>query len=230
MYVGLDKAAAVRMYGLVQEAWGEQITNLKRQHDALPELERPWLASRIKLMETTDMAVVVSQSQNELKMLDDLGLDIRPHRERMNREDLAEKFKDPNDPLRLVFVCAMWMTGFDAPSVSTIYLDRPMKNHTLMQTIARANRVFPEKDNGLIVDYVGVFRNLEKALAVYGAAKEGESPIEIIDALAAALDAAVAELINFCAAVGIDLIALRDAEGFDHVAKPRSTDRLFDVS
>lgn len=219
MYVGLDKAAAVRMYGLVQVAWNEQITDLKRQHDALPELERPWLASRIKLMETTDMAVVVSQSQNELKMLDDLGLDIRPHRERMNREDLAEKFKDPNDPLRLVFVCAMWMTGFDAPSVSTIYLDRPMKNHTLMQTIARANRVFPEKDNGLIVDYVGVFRNLEKALAVYGAADEGESPIEIIDALAAALDAAVAELINFCAAVGVDLIVLRDAEGFDHVAK-----------
>ena len=218
MYVGLDKAAAVRMYDLVQVAWGEHLADLKRQHDALPELERPWLASRINLMETTDMAVVVSQSQNELKMLDDLGLDIRPHRERMNREDLAEKFKDPSDPLRLVFVCAMWMTGFDAPSVSTIYLDRPMKNHTLMQTIARANRVFPEKDNGLIVDYVGVFRNLEKALAVYGAAKEGESPIEIIDALAAALDAAVAELINFCAAVGVDLIALRDAEGFDHVA------------
>ncbi|WP_035717503.1 type I restriction endonuclease subunit R [Gordonia terrae] len=219
MYVGLDKAAAVRMYNLVQAAWAEHLADLKRQHDALPELERPWLASRIELMETTDMAVVVSQSQNELKMLDDLGLDIRPHRERMNREDLAEKFKEPSDPLRLVFVCAMWMTGFDAPSVSTIYLDRPMKNHTLMQTIARANRVFPEKDNGLIVDYVGVFRNLEKALAVYGAAKEGESPIEIIDALAAALDAAIAELINFCAAVGVDLIALRDAEGFDHVAK-----------
>ena len=88
----------------------------------------------------------------------------------MNREDLAEKFKDADDPLRLVFVCAMWMTGFDAPSVSTIYLDRPMRNHTLMQTIARANRVFPEKDNGLIVDYIGVFRNLEKALAIYGAA------------------------------------------------------------
>ncbi|WP_287002126.1 MULTISPECIES: type I restriction endonuclease subunit R [Gordonia] len=219
MYVGLDKAAAVRMYNLVQAAWDEHLADLKRQHDALPELERPWLASRIVLMETTDMAVVVSQSQNELKMLDDLGLDIRPHRERMNREDLAEKFKDAGDPLRLVFVCAMWMTGFDAPSVSTIYLDRPMKNHTLMQTIARANRVFPEKDNGLIVDYVGVFRNLEKALAVYGAAQEGESPIEIIDALAAALDAAVAELINFCAAAGVDLIALRDAEGFDHVAR-----------
>ena len=219
MYVGLDKAAAVRMYELVQEAWAEHLAELRAEHDALPELERPWLASRIELMETTDMAVVVSQSQNELKTLDDLGLDIRPHRERMNREDLAEKFKDPDDPLRLVFVCAMWMTGFDAPSVSTVYLDRPMKNHTLMQTIARANRVFPEKDNGLIVDYVGVFRNLEKALAVYGAANAGESPIEIIDALAGELDLAVSDLVSFCANAGVDLIAMRDAEGFDHIAK-----------
>lgn len=219
MYVGLDKAAAVRMYNLVKEAWAEHLSELRTQHDALPELERPWLSSRIELMETTDMAVVVSQSQNELKMLDDQGLDIRPHRERMNREDLAEKFKDSRDPLRLVFVCAMWMTGFDAPSVSSIYLDRPMRNHTLMQTIARANRVFPEKDNGLIVDYVGVFRNLEKALAIYGAADAGESPIEIIDALAGELDAAVAELFTFCSGVGVDLAAMRDAEGFDHVAK-----------
>ncbi|WP_457207198.1 type I restriction endonuclease subunit R [Nocardioides sp. P5_C9_2] len=219
MYVGLDKAAAVRMYNLVQDAWAEHLTELKAEHDALPELERPWLASRIELMKTTDMAVVVSQSQNELKILDDLGLDIRPHRERVIREDLAEKFKDAEDPLRLVFVCAMWMTGFDAPSVSTVYLDRPMRNHTLMQTIARANRVFPEKDNGLIVDYVGVFRNLEKALAIYGAAEAGASPIEIIDALAGELDAAVAEVFEFCSGVGVDLAAMRDAEGFDHVAK-----------
>ncbi|MDQ1249883.1 MAG: type restriction enzyme subunit, partial [Actinomycetota bacterium] len=219
MYVGLDKAAAVRMYDLVKDEWATYLAELRAKHDSLPELERPWLASRIELMETTDMAVVVSQSQNELRMLDDRGLDIRPHRERMNRQDLAEKFKDAEDPLRLVFVCAMWMTGFDAPSVSTVYLDRPMKNHTLMQTIARANRVFPEKDNGLIVDYVGVFRNLEKALAIYGAASAGESPIEIIDALAEALDTAVDDLISFCANLGVDLAAMRDAEGFDHIAK-----------
>jgi type I restriction enzyme R subunit len=219
MYVGLDKAAAVRMYDLVKEAWADHLSEVREQLGALPELERPWLASRIELMETTDMAVVVSQSQNELKMLDDQGLDIRPHRARMNREDLAEKFKDSDDPLALVFVCAMWMTGFDAPSVSTVYLDRPMKNHTLMQTIARANRVFPEKDNGLIADYVGVFRNLEKALAVYGAASTGESPIEIIDALAGELDAAVADVTSFCSRIGVDLIAMRDAEGFDHIAK-----------
>src|SRR3546814_12781361 len=90
-------------------------------------------------MESTDMAVVVSQSQNEIGHLERQGLDIRPHRKRMNEEDLAEKFKASGDPLRLVFVCAMWMTGFEAPSVSTIYLDRPMRKHTLMTTIARAS-------------------------------------------------------------------------------------------
>ncbi|MGH7107640.1 MAG: type I restriction enzyme endonuclease domain-containing protein, partial [Acetobacteraceae bacterium] len=144
-----------------------------------------------------------------------------PHRERMNREDLAEKFKAADDPLRLVFVCAMWMTGFDAPSVSTLYLDRPMRNHTLMQTIARANRVFPEKDNGLIVDYVGVFRNLEKALAIYGAANAEDdigSPIQDVDALVGELAAAIDNLVAFCATQGVSLPALRDASGFEHIA------------
>ncbi|WP_239655429.1 HsdR family type I site-specific deoxyribonuclease [Mycobacterium riyadhense] len=221
MYVGLDKAAAVRMYDYVREAWDEHLAELRAQHEAVPELERPWLASRIKLMETTDMAVVVSQGQNEMATLDRLGLDVRPHRERMNREDLAEKFKDTDDPLRLVFVCAMWMTGFDAPSVSTIYLDRPMRNHTLMQTIARANRVFPEKDNGLIVDYVGVFRNLEKALAIYGAANAESdigSPIQNLDALVGELTSAIDNLVALCATQGVDLPALRDASGFEHIA------------
>jgi type I restriction enzyme R subunit len=221
MYVGLDKATAVRMYDYVREAWAEHLADLRAQHDALPELERPWLASRIALMETTDMAVVVSQAQNEIATLAKAGLDIRPHRERMVHEDLAEKFKDPADPLRLVFVCAMWMTGFDAPSVSAIYLDRPMRNHSLMQTIARANRVFPDKDNGLIVDYVGVFRNLEQALAIYGAANADagvDSPIQAVDALVAALDEAVVAVTGLCASAGVDLPALRDASGFAHIA------------
>ena len=221
MYVGLDKATAVRMHDYVREAWSEHLDELRAQRDVLPELERPWLASRIQLMETTDMAVVVSQGQNEIADLNKRGLDVRPHRERMNREDLAEKFKSADDPLRLVFVCAMWITGFDAPSVSTIYLDRPMRNHTLMQTIARANRVFPSKDNGLIVDYVGVFRNLEKALAIYGAANAEagvDSPIQDIDALARELEAAIDVVVRLCTAHGVDLIALRDANGFAHIA------------
>src|SRR3546814_19235980 len=110
-------------------------------------------------MESTDMAVVVSQSQNEIGHLERQGLDIRPHRKRMNEEDLAEKFKASGDPLRLVFVCALWMTGFDAPSVSTIYHDRPMRNHTLMQTLAPTNRVFPDKEHGRIGDQISVLRN-----------------------------------------------------------------------
>ena len=219
MYVGVDKAAAVRMYDLVREAWAEHLAELRAQHDSLAELERPWLASRIELMETTDMAVVVSQGQNEIKDLGDKGLDIRPHRARMMAEALDNDFKDPTHPLRLVFVCAMWMTGFDAPSVSTIYLDRPMRNHTLMQTIARANRVFPEKDNGLIVDYIGVFRDLERALAIYGAANaEVDSPIQDKSELVAALAEAVAVVVDLCERYDVDLDELRLASGFTFIA------------
>jgi type I restriction enzyme R subunit len=98
MYVGVDKSAAVRMYDLVREAWAEHLVELRAQHDALPELERPWLASRIELMETTDMAVVISQGQNEIKDLADKGLDIKPHRARMNAEPLDEHFKDSAHP------------------------------------------------------------------------------------------------------------------------------------
>lgn len=221
MYVGIDKAAAVRMYDLVREAWAEHLAELRAQHDALPELERPWLASRIELMETTDMAVVISQGQNEIKDLADKGLDIKPHRARMLAEALDEDFKDPKHPLRLVFVVAMWMTGFDSPSVSTIYLDRPMRNHSLMQTIARANRVFPEKDNGLIVDYIGVFRDLERALAIYGAANADanvDSPIQDKSELVAALADAVTAVVELCERYDVDLDELRLASGFTFIA------------
>jgi type I restriction enzyme R subunit len=221
MYVGIDKAAAVLMHDMVQEAWVEHLAELRAQHDALPELERPWLASRIELMETTDMAVVVSQGQNEIRDLAKKGLDIRPHRARMNAEALDEHFKDPTHPLRLVFVCAMWMTGFDAPSVSTIYLDRPMRNHTLMQTIARANRVFPDKDNGLIVDYIGVFRHLERALAIYGAANAQagvDSPIQDKAELRAALATAVEAVAELCERFDVDLDELSAASGFTFIA------------
>jgi len=109
------------------------------------------LRERLDVIQTTDMALIVSPGQNEIDQMKRLGLNIAPHRKRMNDESLDEKFKEPTDPLRLVFVCAMWLTGFDAPSCSTVYLDKPMRNHTLMQTIARANRVFPGKHSGLIV-------------------------------------------------------------------------------
>src|SRR5262249_57123122 len=118
-----------------------------------------------------------SQAQNEIADLKEKGVDILPHRRRMVTEDLDTKFKDPHDPFRLVFVCAMWMTGFDVPSCSTIYLDKPMRNHTLMQTIARANRVWPGKHSGLIVDYANVFASLEKALAIYAKGSVSAQPV-----------------------------------------------------
>ena len=117
----------------------------------------------------------------------------------------------------------MWLTGFDAPAVSTIYLDKPMKNHTLMQTIARANRVFGEKNNGLIVDYVGVFRNLQKALAIYGSSSgggvgDGDRPIQDKSELVDALQIAIDEAVEFCKERGVDLDAILNAEGFQKIA------------
>jgi type I restriction enzyme, R subunit len=120
------------------------------------------LTETIAYMNQLDMAVVVSSSQNEIEEMKKKGLDIEAYRRRMVKEDLESKFKDPQDPFAIVFICAMWMTGFDVPSCSTIYLDKPMRNHTLMQTIARANCVAKDKVNGLIVDYIGVFQNLQK--------------------------------------------------------------------
>jgi type I restriction enzyme R subunit len=221
MFVAVDKATAVRMYDLVAAAWKEHLEELRERARRLPELERIGVEEQIAFMEKTEMAVVVSQSQNEIGEMKAQGLDIRPHRARINDEDLGERFKDPRDPFRLVFVCAMWMTGFDVPSCSTIYLDRPIRNHSLMQTIARANRVFPEKENGLIVDYVGVFRHLETALAVYAAARGTEGDLDIIrekSALIRELEDELGELITFSTRWDVDLQALSAAEGFEYVA------------
>ncbi len=219
MYVAIDKATAVRMYDLVSAEWARAIARLEAQIDTLPLLERAPKEYQLRWMRETDMAVVVSQAQNEVADMVDLGLDITPHRRKMNDEDLDTRFKDSDDPFRLVFVCAMWLTGFDAPSTSTIYLDKPMRGHTLMQTIARANRVFPDKDNGLIVDYIGVFRNLEKALAIYGVDRSGEigTPIQPTDDLRAALDAALAEAEDYLASNDIELTDLEAATGFEFV-------------
>ena len=165
----------------------------------------PSLSARLNVLKTTDMAVVVSPGQNEVEELKAIGIDVVPHRKRMNAEKLDEKFKDPDDPFRLVFVCAMWLTGFDAPSCSTIYLDKPMRNHTLMQTIARANRVYPGKQSGLIVDYANVFASLEKALAIYGKGRGGETPLRDKKELAEQLRLAVKDTTAFCQLHGIDL-------------------------
>jgi type I restriction enzyme R subunit len=212
MVVSIDKATALKMHDKVRKYWGEEMARVQKdlgRYD-LRNDEREALLQRLEVLTTTDMAVIVSPGQNEIEHMKKLGLDIEPHRRRMNESQpgLDEKFKDTTDPLRLVFVCAMWLTGFDAPSCSTVYLDKPMRNHTLMQTIARANRVFPGKHSGVIVDYANVFASLERALAIYGAGKGGTNPVKDKAQLVAALREAIAAATAFCSAHGVDLAAM----------------------
>jgi type I restriction enzyme R subunit len=221
MVVAVDKVTAVRMHDKVKAAW-------KRKRDELAvvphgDAER---AATLKYMDETDLAVVVSQGQNEVETFRKKGLDIAPHRQRMVKEDLDTKFKDDQDPLRVVFVCAMWMTGFDVPSCGVIYLDKPMKNHTLMQTIARANRVFEGKVNGLIVDYIGVFRNLQKALAIYGTGsgggvRDGDSPVQPKEAQLEELRAALAAAKAFAEGRGVDVEGTKHQKGLPRLMRLR---------
>ena len=221
MMICIDKATAIRMYDKVQRYWSLKIEALLDEWGGAKKEAQTEIEERIARMKETDMAVVVSQGQNEIADMSEKGLDIRPHRKRMIQEDLEAKFKTPNDPFRLVFVCAMWMTGFDVPSCSTLYLDKPMRNHTLMQTIARANRVFLDKISGLIVDYAGVFRNLERALAIYGTGGSsgggGDKPVEDKSSLVAALRRTLDETQTLCKQQGVSLAAIQSAEGFARV-------------
>jgi len=204
MYIAIDKATALRMHDKVHARWKTEIARLEKNLAKLTGEEREAQAAKIAWMKDTDMAVIVSPGQNEQADLTAKGLDITPHRRRMNDEDMETKFKDPDDRFRLVFLCAMWLTGFDAPSCSTIYLDKPMKNHTLMQTIARANRVCGDKEAGLIVDYVGVFRNLQRALAIYArGTASGELPVKDKAALLAEMEKALNEVLAFAERRGV---------------------------
>ena len=214
MVVSIDKATALRMYDKVKLHWVTETLRVQEElrdlgyvpgagmtpEQARRDLRISELKQRLDVLNSTDMAVIVSPGQNEIQQMEKLGIDIEPHRRRMNESQpkLDEKFKDTQDPLRLVFVCAMWLTGFDAPSCSTVYLDKPMRNHTLMQTIARANRVFPGKHSGVIVDYANVFVSLEKALAIYGAGKDGQNPVKDKKQLVQELRSAVVDATAFC--------------------------------
>jgi type I restriction enzyme R subunit len=212
MVVSIDKATALRMHDKVRTYWGEKTARVRAElsRQDLSLEKRAQLTQRLEVLSSTDMALIVSPGQNEIAEMRKLGLDVEPHRRRMNESQpsLDEKFKDVNGPLRLVFVCAMWLTGFDAPSCSTIYLDKPMRNHTLMQTIARANRVFPGKHSGMIVDYANVFASLEKALAIYGVGRGGANPVKDKQELVRSLREAVSTATTFYMAHGVDLVAI----------------------
>jgi type I restriction enzyme R subunit len=219
--VSIDKITTVRTFEKVQRFWRERLDrNEESLHGGgLTDEQLDLVEREIAFMRETDMAVVISQSQNEIAEMAERGLDISAHRRRMVEENLEDKFKNASDPFRLAFVCSMWTTGFDVPSLSTVYLDKPLRNHTLMQTITRANRVFPEKNNGLVVAYVDVFRNLQAALAIYAVGgASGEMPVEEKGQLVEAARGAIDDLRAFCLARDVDLDVLGRLSGFALVA------------
>lgn len=186
MFVALDKVTAVKMYDYITEAWEsyleEQQKEIQKIQDKQEQLSRQqqWQWSK-----ETEIAVVVSHEQNEIEKFETWELDIEPHRLKMNTSDLEKDFKDENHPFRFAIVCAMWITGFDVTSLSTMYIDKPLKAHTLMQTIARANRIHKDKNNGLIVDYIETYKALLEALAIYGDTGGGsvDTPVKPLEEL-----------------------------------------------
>ena len=217
MFVCLNKVTCVRMYNYVQEYWKEEIKRLKSKIKTATQQEAQELERKLKWMQETEMAVVISQEQNEIQTFKKWDLDIKYHRARMEKRELDKEFKDSKNPLRVVFVCAMWLTGFDVKCLSCLYLDKPLKAHTLMQTIARANRVSEGKSNGLIIDYIGIVKALRKALADYTANVGGNGGIDPTvdkDELIARIIETIAKAKAFLLENDFDLQMLIDAYDF----------------
>lgn len=247
MVISVDKFTAVKMYEKVKQEWDEETKRLRKTlAHSKNDVEKQHTKRLIQFMDRVQMAVVISDPSADDEKFKKLGLDLKPHIERLNQtdefgHDIEHNFKDPEHPLQIVFVCAMWLTGFDAPSVSTLYLDKPMKGHTLMQTIARANRVtdykisglngeLVEKCNGEVIDYYNVFRNMKKALKDYGQGdKTDESAaVQSKDQLFVLLDEAVQQTLAFCAELGIDFeLVLKTDDTFKQLDHFKSfTDQL----
>ena len=234
MFVAIDKPTAVRMYGLMMKYWPDYVAELKeRIKNAEDQQEELQLKRKLAKVEETEVCVVVSSEQNEVDKFRKMKLEIAPHRKKIVERDLEKEFKDEENTFRFAIVCAMWITGFDAPSVSTVYLDKPIKGHTLMQTIARANRVYDdEKENGLIVDYGNVYKQLEKAYSIYGegekggsggnpkdGGEEGGSPVEKLTLLANELKESIRATKGYLKELGFNLSDLMNAKPMEKLAK-----------
>lgn len=238
MVISIDKFTCVRMYDYVQKHWKEKIKQLVGEISKETNFyQKEEKQKQLDFMRSTEMAVVVSEEAGEEEKFKKFELDIKTHREKMNSPDpngqsIEDRFKNEKDHLRLVFVCSMWLTGFDAPTVSTLYLDKPMKDHTLMQTIARANRVTSYKINGIlktngeIIDYFNVFRNMKQALKDFGkgsdnekSKEEGEkddAQVEAKTKLFDLLDSAIDDGQKFCKSLGIDLALILESKEVFH--------------
>lgn len=212
LVVSVDKYTTVRMYDKVQYYWNEEKKSLIQERNlAQTKEKRDEITAILDYMNRVDMAVVISVEANDIEKFKAQGLDLQKHIDKMNEVtvdglDIEDRFKAPNDTLQLVFVCAMWLTGFDVPNLSTLYLDKPMKGHTLMQAIARANRVYPNKPCGIIVDYVNVFKYMKKALSEYAIGDNNEKlPAKNIDDLIANLDECIGKTNEYLISIGIDI-------------------------
>ncbi|TVK95872.1 DEAD/DEAH box helicase [Shewanella algae] len=232
MFVCLDKITCVRMHKLIDFYWQQEIRGKEKELvSARDEQDIAWRERQLAWMKETLMAVVVSEEQGEVAKFEKWGLDIKPHRQLLktgfelddgSRLDMEEAFKSGEHPFRVAIVCAMWLTGFDVPTLSTLYLDKPLKAHTLMQAIARANRVSEGKSNGLIVDYCGILKNLRKALATFaGAGDEGhggdageKDPAKPNEELLESLDESIGFVVEYLQKHDFDLNRIITETGF----------------
>lgn len=244
MVVCIDKITCARMYQRIMPLWKAKVKQVRAvgetkameaaattDGDARAALlgEATILKAKADWLDEATIEIIISEAQNEVADFKKWSFDIIPHRALMRRGfetgdgkrvDVETAFKNPDHPFRVAIVCAMWLTGFDVECLSTLYIDKPMKAHTLMQAIARANRVYPGKDFGLIVDYNGMLASLRAALAQYALGDDGTggeeivTPIEVrVQALLEAIEATEAHLKG----LGFDPATLFGAKGFARI-------------
>ena len=243
MLVCIDKITCGRMLNLIGPKWRTKAATVRTEAQAklaaiaaaaddetrqALHAQRDRLLAKATWMDETIIELVISEAQNEVDDFKAWGFDIIPHRSVMKlgfetadgqRVDVETAFKNPQHPFRIAVVCAMWLTGFDVECLSTLYIDKPMRAHTLMQAIARANRVYPGKDFGLIVDYNGMLKSLREALAQY-ALGDGAGEAEIvapIEERVAALADAIAVTEAYLLSLGFDSSKLAGTKGFARI-------------
>ena len=257
MLVCIDKITCARMFQRIEPRWRAKLKEVKAlipakelqlasttDPDTRESLgkELEFLRGQAQWMESSIIEIIISEAQNEVRDFQKWGFDIIPHRVVMKNgfegpdgktAKVDDAFKDPQHPFRIAIVCAMWLTGFDVECLATLYIDKPMKAHNLMQAIARANRIFPGKECGVIVDYNGMLKSLREALAQYalGDEDDGESsggiiaPIEeLVASLLQAIEAAEKHLLE----LGFDPRRLQGATGFNRIEALRdAVDALY---
>ncbi|MDE8674462.1 type I restriction endonuclease subunit R [Priestia aryabhattai] len=231
MIVCLDKLTCLKMWNLIEKHWRNYVERYENLvNNSADDQEEIDLARKLNWLKETERLVVVSDEQNEVKKFQEHGLDIIPHRDKIRnglvdpdgkRVDIETAFKDPDNPFRVAIVCSMWLTGFDVESLSTLYIDKPMKGHSLMQTIARANRVYEGKDNGLIVEYNGMTKSLREALATYAQGPIGSiganPPLEPEGKLIDRLKDAIELIESYILSLGFDCKTLYNSKGFKRI-------------